>query len=79
MPYSSIRKSPMTQRNTFYTSDIYDAFEEEVASLDLQLQSLGLHRQFHGSIRTVQCLHDNGLVKAIANEPGNGEVLVPTA
>lgn len=66
----------MTQREIFYTSDIYDAFEDTVASLDLQLQSLGQHRQFHGRIRTVQCLHDNGLVKAIANEPGDGQVLV---
>ena len=66
----------MTNREIFYTSDIYDDFEEEVASLDLQLQSLGQHRQFHGRIRTVKCLHDNGLVKAIADEPGNGQVLV---
>ncbi len=64
------------QRDILYTSDIYDEFEDEVSSLDLQLQSLGQHRQFHGRIRTVQCLHDNGLVKAIANEPGNGQVLV---
>lgn len=66
----------MTRRDIFYTSDIYDQHEEEVASLDLQLQSLGQHRQFHGRIRTVQCLHDNGLVKAIAAEPGDGQVLV---
>lgn len=62
--------------NIFYTSDIYDDFGEDVASLDLQLQSLGKHRQFHGRIRTVKCLHDNGLVKAIAEEPGQGQVLV---
>lgn len=66
----------MTPREIFYTSDIYDAFEEQVASLDLQLHSLGQHRQFHGRVRTVKCLHDNGLVKAIANEPGDGQVLV---
>lgn len=69
-------KEFMTQREIFYTSDLYDQHEEAVASLDLQLQSLGLHRQFHGRIRTVRCLQDNGLVKAIANEPGNGQVLV---
>jgi len=68
--------SVMTTRTIFYTSDIYDAAENEVASLDLQLESLGAHRQFHGRIRTVSCLHDNGLVKAIANEPGNNQVLV---
>lgn len=66
----------MTNREIFYTSDIYDDFGEEVASLDLQLQSFGLHRQFHGRIRTVKCLHDNGLIKAISDEPGNGQVLV---
>lgn len=66
----------MTNREIIYTSDIYDDFEDAVASLDLQTQSLGRHRQFHGRIRTVKCLHDNGLVKAISNEPGNGQVLV---
>lgn len=66
----------MTNREIFYTSDIYDDLEEDVASLDLQLHSFGQHRQFHGRIRTVQCFHDNGLVKSIANEPGNGQVLV---
>lgn len=66
----------MPQRDMFYTSDIYDRYEESVVSLDTQLQSLGRHRQFHGRIRTVQCLHDNGLVKAIAQEPGEGQVLV---
>ena len=66
----------MTSREIFYTSDIYDAAEHEVASLDLQLESLGARRQFHGRIRTVSCLHDNGLVKSIANEPGHGQVLV---
>src|SRR5699024_519815 len=66
----------MTNREIFYTSDIYDDLEEEVASLDLQLQSLGQHRQLHGRIGAVKCLHDNGLVKAIADEPGNGQVLV---
>lgn len=66
----------MTQREIVYTSDIYDAFEDQVASLDLQLQNLGGHRQFHGRIRTVRCFQDNGLVKAIADEPGDGQVLV---
>lgn len=59
-----------------YTSDIYDQFEEDVTSLDLQLFSLGRRRQFHGPIRTVKCFQDNGLVKSIANEPGNGQVLI---
>lgn len=66
----------MNNREIFYTSDVYDEFEDQVESLDLQLQSLGQHRQFHGRIRTVQCLHDNGLVKSIANEPGDGQVLI---
>ncbi len=66
----------MTQREIIYTSDIYDDFEEAVASLDLQMQSLGRHRQFHGRIRTVKCYQDNGLIKAIGNESGNGQILV---
>lgn len=74
-PHSN-ESSDMTPREIFYTSDIYDDAEHEVASLDLQLKSLGAHRQFHGRIRTVSCLHDNGLVKVIANEPGKHQVLV---
>src|SRR5699024_4140504 len=66
----------MTNRKIFYASDIYDDFEEEVASLDLQLQSLGQHRQFHGRIRTGKCRHENGLDKAPADEPGNRQVRV---
>ena len=66
----------MTQRETIYTSDIYDDRGEAVSSLDLQLESFGQHRQFHGRIRTVKCYQDNGLIKAIGNEPGNGQVLV---
>ena len=66
----------MTQREIVYTSDIYDDQGEAVSSLDLQLESLGQHRQFYGRIRTVKCYQDNGLIKAIGNEPGNGQVLV---
>ena len=65
----------MTQRETIYTSDIYDDRGEAAFSLDSQLESFGQHRQFHGRIRTVKCYQDNGLI-AIGNEPGNGQVLV---
>src|SRR5699024_6776676 len=66
----------MTQREIVYTSDIYDDQGEAVSSLDLQLESLGQHRQFYGRIRTAKCYQDNGLIKAIGNESRNGKVLV---
>src|SRR5699024_11567842 len=65
-----------TTRTMLYTSYTYDSAKNEVASLDIQCESQDTHRQFHGHIRTVSCLNDNGQVKAIANEPGNNQVLV---
>lgn len=69
----------MAERKNYYTSDIYDAHEEAVACLDTQLRSYGGTDIFHGKIRTVSCLHDNALVKAIAEEPGEGQVLIVDA
>lgn len=58
------------------TSDIYDEREEQVASLTVRLENIGGHRHFHGPVRTLRCFHDNGLLKQIIAEPGDGAVLV---
>lgn len=58
------------------TSDIYDEREEEVASLGIPLENIGGNRYFHGPVRTLRCFQDNGLLKQIIAEPGDGAVLV---
>lgn len=58
------------------TSDVYDEREEQVASLTVPLENLGGHKHFHGPIRTLRCFHDNGLLKKVIFEPGDGAVLV---
>jgi regulator of ribonuclease activity A len=42
----------------------------------LQWQSWGLRRSFEGSIRTVQCDGDIGLIRRVLSEQGSGGVLV---
>lgn len=42
----------------------------------LQFQSWGLRRSFEGSIRTVQCDGDIGLIRRVLSEPGSACVLV---
>jgi regulator of ribonuclease activity A len=60
----------------FRTADLVDEHGEGLQSCDLQLRQFGGRRRFHGPIRTVACLEDNALVKAVLSEPGNGAVLV---
>lgn len=60
----------------FTTADLYDEHEEALQSLSLQLQNLGGRARFSGSIRTIRCAGDNGLVKQVLNSPGDGAVLV---
>ncbi|MDQ0862496.1 ribonuclease E activity regulator RraA [Arthrobacter globiformis] len=58
------------------TADLYDERGDELDSISLQFQSLGGHTHFSGPVRTVRCLEDNALVKAVLATPGNGAVLV---
>lgn len=59
----------------FTTCDLYDA-DGTLQSLSLQLANLGGRPRFTGSVRTVRCHRDNGLVKSLLNSPGAGAVLV---
>lgn len=59
------------------TADLVDIIGAENArSCDTQFRDFGGHPEFCGVISTVSCYQDNGLVKAILNEPNPGGVLV---
>ncbi|MFB0833604.1 ribonuclease E activity regulator RraA [Arthrobacter halodurans] len=59
----------------FTTCDLYDA-DESLQSVSLQLANFGGRPRFAGTVRTVRCHRDNGLVKSVLNSPGDGAVLV---
>lgn len=58
------------------TADLYDAREEELASLVIQLEDLGGRLAFDGPARTVRCVRDNALLKSTLATPGHGAVLI---
>jgi regulator of ribonuclease activity A len=60
----------------FTTADLVDEHADAVQSCDLQLRQMGGRRRFTGTIRTIRCERDNGLVKQTLAEPGEGCVLV---
>jgi regulator of ribonuclease activity A len=58
------------------TTDLYDELGEELQSVSLQFQSYGGRASFSGPIRTVKCLEDNSMLRAVVSTPGDGAVLV---
>lgn len=58
------------------TADLYDERGDDLQSLETQLQDLGGRMRFEGRVRTVRCLGDNALVKAMLASPGDSAVLV---
>ena len=58
------------------TADLYDEYEEQLQSCDLQLRQYGGRRAFAGQVVTVRCREDNALVKQVLATPGEGRVLV---
>jgi len=61
------------------TVDLVDdlaAALRDVRTCDLQFLDLGGRSRFSGSVRTVRCLEDNGLIKNILSTAGDGLVLV---
>lgn len=60
----------------FRTTDLWDAFGEQLWSLDLDLRDYGGEPVFSGPIRTVQCRKDNVLLRSLLAQPGEGAVLV---
>ncbi len=57
------------------TSDLCDACGEARACA-LPLRSFGRRRSFAGSIRTIRCHEDIGLMRDVVAQPGTGQVLV---
>jgi regulator of ribonuclease activity A len=60
------------------TADIVDAYRDSgrIISCEVQFRQFGKRAQFAGPIRTIATHEDNALVKKLAGEPGNGNVLV---
>jgi regulator of ribonuclease activity A len=60
---------------TLKTSDLCDACDAARACA-LPFRGYGRRRAFAGTIRTLRCLEDIGLMRAIVSEPGHDRVLV---
>lgn len=58
------------------TADLYDDFGETVRSCSVQFRNYGAKRRYGGPIRTVTCLEDNQLFRALLDEPGDGAVVI---
>ena len=58
------------------TADLYDELEDALQSCSLQMRDFGGKLRFQGTISTIRCFRDNGLVKSTLNSPGEGRVLV---
>ncbi|MGH3948138.1 MAG: ribonuclease E activity regulator RraA [Pseudonocardiaceae bacterium] len=69
-----MRRDPVTE--AISTADLVDAHGEALRVCDTQFRQFGRHLRFFGSVRTISCFEDNGLVKKLLNSPGEGSVLV---
>lgn len=58
------------------TADLVDRYGTELGVCDLQFRQFGGHRSFAGTVRTVSCHEDNGLLRDLLRTPGHGGVLV---
>jgi len=60
----------------FQTTDLCDAHEFKVGVAQPIFRDFGGNTHFFGQITTVKAMEDNTLVRAAAESPGNGRVLV---
>ncbi len=58
------------------TSDLLDAFEDELQCCTAPLTLYGRQRTFSGRIATVRCRDDNVLLRRLLDQAGEGRVLV---
>jgi regulator of ribonuclease activity A len=60
------------------TADLVDAYRDSgrIVSCAVQFRQFGKRTHFAGPIRTIATREDNALIKQLAGEPGNGNVLV---
>jgi regulator of ribonuclease activity A len=61
---------------SFGTPDICDTFPGLATSCSTQFHQYGGRKIFEGRISTVRCFQDNGLLRPILSQPGEGRVLV---
>ena len=61
------------------TAELCDQFGAEVQVCHARLRSFGATSAFSGTIATIRCLRDNGLIRDILRQPGAGRVLVVDA
>lgn len=58
------------------TSELLDAFEDELQCCTAPLSLFGRRRAFSGRIATVRCYEDNVLMRRLLEQPAEGRVLV---
>ena len=58
------------------TTDLFDDHEDRSQTCSVQFTNFGAKRQFCGPIRTVRCLKDNQLFRALLDDAGQGAVVV---
>lgn len=63
----------------FQTTDLCDQFESELQVCAPLFRSYGGKTRFAGPIATIKCFEDNSRVREMANERGEGRVLVVDA
>ncbi|SNR86785.1 regulator of ribonuclease activity A [Haloechinothrix alba] len=61
---------------SFSTADLVDEHGTALRVCDTQFHQFGKYRAFSGSVRTVSCHQDNGLLRELLRTPGDGCVLV---
>ena len=58
------------------TAELCDTFGVDAAVCLVQFATFGAHPRFSGLIRTVSVERDNGLVRSLLAQPGEGAVLI---
>ncbi|WP_163933840.1 putative 4-hydroxy-4-methyl-2-oxoglutarate aldolase [Paraferrimonas sp. SM1919] len=57
------------------TPDLCDLYADKLQLLPLPFNSYGGKRVFYGEVVTVQCFHDNSMVRQVLAQDGTGKVL----
>lgn len=64
------------KESSLRTTDLCDAYEDQVSVVEPMFQSFGGKPLFSGEISTIKCHEDNTPVRAAVQEEGRGRVLV---
>lgn len=65
-----------TEESALKTTDICDAYPDDVAVAEPLLRHFGRRKRFQGPVTTLKLYEDNVLVRKAVEQPGNGRVLV---